>query len=220
MTLIAAVRGLGYVCAADWNGSYRDERILLLRHDVDFSLDAAVMLARAEAKMGIKATYFVRPDSAMYNPRSSMERRRIAELAALGHEVAAHCDYRTEDGLRGIFRQIEVLADVHPGTRADLISFHRPAARIDRLRQLRVPGVTHTYEGRFFGDGRYLSDSNCSWGRSADGWVRQAERGASPLQLLLHPVWWTCPGRTGSDRLQWMLRRRMEDLSSVSSQGE
>ena len=38
---------------------------LLLRHDVDLSLEAAVEMARAEAELGAQATYFLMTGSAL-----------------------------------------------------------------------------------------------------------------------------------------------------------
>src|SRR3954469_6109592 len=63
---------------------------LLLRHDVDLSLEAALELARLEAELDAPATYFLMTESVFYNLGSAVGREAIEELRALGHRVALH----------------------------------------------------------------------------------------------------------------------------------
>src|SRR5262245_47493181 len=64
----------------------------LLRHDVDYTLDAAMTLAREEATRGIRATYFLLVNSSYYNLLSSAHAHVPAALVGLGHEVGLHYD--------------------------------------------------------------------------------------------------------------------------------
>jgi hypothetical protein len=61
------------------------QRILLLRHDVDYSLRKAEKIARIEKGFGIRSTFFIRL-------RKGMKAERIRQLAALGHEIGYHYD--------------------------------------------------------------------------------------------------------------------------------
>ena len=63
---------------------------LLLRHDVDLSLDAAVTLAELEAGAGAQATYFLMTRSVFYNLASPEGERALARLRELGHRVGLH----------------------------------------------------------------------------------------------------------------------------------
>ena len=49
---------------------------LLLRHDVDLSLDAALRMAELEAEAGATATYFLMTESVFYNLASKEGSRR------------------------------------------------------------------------------------------------------------------------------------------------
>lgn len=87
-------------------------RTLLLRHDVDNSLDNALMLSRVEAEIGICSTYFMlHPgDGSTKNYYGTVVDNRIVhapgffdachEIASRGHEIGLHYDmaqlsYRT-----------------------------------------------------------------------------------------------------------------------------
>jgi len=63
---------------------------LLLRHDVDLSLDAAIVLAEAEAEEGAWSTFFLMTRSVFYNLASSEGERALERLRELGHRVAHH----------------------------------------------------------------------------------------------------------------------------------
>src|SRR6478736_4805823 len=70
---------------------------LLLRHDVDLSLDAALRLAELEAEAGAQATYFLMTESVFYNLASEEGRAATERLRELGHRVGLHAVWpRTE----------------------------------------------------------------------------------------------------------------------------
>src|SRR5205814_8684280 len=86
--LLAAARAGGYRFAFfDRDPQPGD---LLLRHDVDLALEAAVELAELEAEEGAEATYFLMPESVFYNLQSEVGRRAIERLRELGHRVGLH----------------------------------------------------------------------------------------------------------------------------------
>ena len=60
---------------------------LLLRHDVDLSLDAALRMAALEAEEGATATYFLMTESVFYNLASTEGVGAAARLRELGHRV-------------------------------------------------------------------------------------------------------------------------------------
>ena len=66
---------------------------LILRHDVDLSLDAAVRMAELEAKADVGATYFLMTQSVFYNLGSPEGERALARLRELGHRVGLHAIY-------------------------------------------------------------------------------------------------------------------------------
>src|SRR5437016_4338138 len=60
---------------------------LLLRHDIDVDLTAAVAMAKVEAAAGWRATYFPMVRGECYNLVSAQNARAINQIALLGHAV-------------------------------------------------------------------------------------------------------------------------------------
>jgi hypothetical protein len=172
---------------------------LLLRHDVDLSLEAAVQLAELEAEAGAAATYFVMTQSVFYNLASAAGERALARLRELGHRV----------GLHAVYPQAEL------DERFDrVVAWHNPRPE---FMSASVDGMANAMEPRFFVSGRYRSDSNQRW---REGCPHEAlARGEFEwLQLLTHPEIWVYPGATMRESMLAMLdaerERRLEQLAA------
>jgi len=59
-------------------------KVVMLRHDVDLRNYAALRLARVEASLGIKSTYYFRVVKQSHNPRV------IRQIVEMGHEIGYH----------------------------------------------------------------------------------------------------------------------------------
>ena len=70
---------------------------LILRHDVDVSLAAAITVAELEAEEGAWSTWLLMTRSIFYNLASVEGERAIERLRALGHRVAHHAVYPHAD---------------------------------------------------------------------------------------------------------------------------
>ena len=60
------------------------DRVVVLRHDVDLRNWAAIRLAKYEASIGIKSTYYFRIVQQSYSPKI------IKQIVDLGHEIGYH----------------------------------------------------------------------------------------------------------------------------------
>ena len=164
---------------------------LLLRHDVDLSLDAALAMARLEAEMGVRATYFLMTRSAFYNLASEPGERAVAELRALDHAVGHHAVYPHVD-LDGRFDRV--------------VAWHNPDPE---FMSAPVDGAVNVMEQPWFDPERYRSDSNQRW---RHGSPREAlARGEFDwLQLLTHPEIWVYPGETMRETMLALLDAERE----------
>ena len=88
--LDAAIAG-GYRFAF-FEGEPREGDVIL-RHDIDLSLDAALRMAELEADAGAGATYFLMTGSVFYNLGSEEGERALGRLRELGHRVGLHAVY-------------------------------------------------------------------------------------------------------------------------------
>jgi hypothetical protein len=168
------------------------DRQVILRHDLDMSVDAAVPIAEVEHDLGMAATYFVLLRTEMYNAYSKRARELLMRIAGLGHEIGLHLDASlygdTADELdAAATSECEVLEAI-VGDQVKVVSFHRPAPSLQGLDRT-VGGRQHTYQPAFFTDIAYCSDSRGAWHHSHPLELAAVAAG-KPFQLLTHPIWW------------------------------
>jgi hypothetical protein len=164
---------------------------LLLRHDVDLSLDAALQLAELEAKAGVAATYFLMTQSVFYNLASPQGLRAINRLRELGHRVGLHA--------------------VWPGAELDerfdpVVAWHNPNP--DYMSEP-LDGLVNAMQPPFFDPDHYRSDSNQRW-RFGCPHEQLARAEFAWLQLLTHPEIWVYPGSTMRETMNAMLDAERE----------
>ena len=167
---------------------------LIVRHDVDMCLDAAVEMATLENQLGVAAHYFVLLRTEMYNLFSDNGLDAVEALLSLGHRVGLHLDaslYSEEELEEAVEWEAGCLQCV-TGREVDMISFHRPAksllGRADML-----AGRRHAYQPKYFNEMAYCSDSRGRWDHGYPLDLEAVEKGQA-LQLLTHPIWWTTNG--------------------------
>jgi hypothetical protein len=159
---------------------------VLLRHDVDLSLEAAVATAELEAEEDAVATYLLMTRSVFYNLASREGEAAIARLRALGHQV----------GLHAVYPQSTLDTRFDP-----VIAWHNPdppymTAPID--------GAVNAMSPPYFDPATYRSDSNQRWRSGCPH--EELRAGAFPwLQLLIHPEIWVYPGATMGATMSAML---------------
>jgi hypothetical protein len=164
---------------------------LLLRHDVDLSLDAALRLAELESHAGAQATYFLMTRSVFYNLASHEGERALARLRELGHRVGLHAVHPHLD-LDGRFDRV--------------VAWHNPDP--DFMREP-LDGAVNVMQAPYFDPDHYRSDSNQHW-RSGCPHEGLAAGRFEWLQLLTHPEIWAYPGTTMRETMLAMLDAERE----------
>jgi hypothetical protein len=197
--LIAELLGRGYLTR-----SYADadptQPHLILRHDLDMSLDAAQPIAEIEHQLNVKSHFFVLIRTEMYNVFSARAVRAIRCLQSLGHDIGLHLDASfygdvVKDLDAGARTECDVLEQV-TGTPVRFISFHRPAKSL-LGHSGSLAGCRHAYEPRFFSEMGYCSDSRGDW-HFGHPLAHAAIREHRALHLLTHPIWWQSKGVDGA----------------------
>jgi hypothetical protein len=172
---------------------------LILRHDVDLSLAAALELGETEQELGATSTYFLMTESVFYNLSSPEGRHALVQLRELGHRVGLHAVWPH--------------ADQDP--RFDpIMAWHNP----DPAYMTEVPaGYANVMEPLFFSPETYRSDSNQLWRQGCPHEDLAAGR-FEWLQLLTHPEIWVHPGSTMRETMLAMLdaerERRLQQLQA------
>ena len=158
---------------------------LILRHDVDVSLAAAITVAELEAEEGAWSTWLLMTRSIFYNLASAEGERAIERLRALGHRVAHHAVYPHAD--------LDERFD-------PALAWHNPDPE---FMQTPAEGAVNVMQPPFFDPEHYRSDSNQHW-RHGCPHEELAVGGFEWLQLLIHPEIWVFDGAT--------MRATMESL--------
>jgi hypothetical protein len=194
--ILDAARAGGYRFAAFGEGPADGD--LLLRHDVDLSLDAALRMAEIESQAEAAATYFLMTESVFYNLASPEGTTAMGRLRELGHRI----------GLHAVYPRAELDERFEP-----VVAWHNPDP--DYM-SAPIPGAINVMEERYFSPATYRSDSNQHW---RSGCPHEELRASQfPwLQLLVHPEIWAYPGATMGQTMRAMLdaerERRLEQLA-------
>jgi len=191
-----------YLDAGYFVGGFRDfldrkpqGKYMILRHDIDSSLDCALKIAEIEHEHEINSSFFIRVHATGYNPFSLHNYRIIKRLLEMGHEIGLHL----EPSLPGVLgedpfvfcdRQKASL-EATIGSPIIGISTHEPVRMgdpelVNKLAE-RWNLRYHAYEGRFFHDIKYISDSGARWREGCfSTWIDKVDQ----IQVLVHPFWW------------------------------
>jgi hypothetical protein len=182
--LLEAAKGGGY----RWAGFDRPPKPgdLLLRHDVDLSLAAAVELAEVEAEAGAWSTWFLMTRSVFYNLASAEGDRAVARLRDLGGRVAHHA----------VWPDVDLDERFEP-----VVAWHNPGA--DYMFEP-VAGAQNVMAVPFFEQDHYRSDSNQHW-RHGCPHEALARGDFEWLQLLIHPEIWVYEGDTMAETMRSFL---------------
>lgn len=205
---------------ADLKDGFPAEPFFILRHDVDYSTQAALTLAEQESDRGIHATYFLLASGLYYNlldPAHAAVPRRLIDL---GHEVGLHYDVRllhcfAQERSPEIMRLQISLLEILSGSKVQSMAMHQPGLNgDDPFRE--AGGLLNAYDDRFFRAMPYISDSCRAWRDSA--W-RLLESGELParFQLALHPINWSEEDR---DRGQVFRSVHSELTSAIETAGQ
>lgn len=70
----------------------KDIPYIILRHDIDLSISAALKMAKLEHDLNIKSTYFALFSSNFYNLHDGKTAQTLKQISNLGHEIGLHYD--------------------------------------------------------------------------------------------------------------------------------
>lgn len=195
-----------------------DGQFILWRHDLDFSIDDALPLARIEASVGIRATYFVNLRDSFYNAFDARHAPMIRQIADMGHAIGLHFDASLLDCHDEALLTAKLMADkVILESQFDVpvaaFSFHNPRDKELNLDDWQYAGMVNTYARRFRDVLGYCSDSNGYWRHASLHEVLKGEVRAG-LQVLTHPCWWTAEIMSPRQKIANIIDRTAERMRS------
>ena len=199
------------------------QKLILWRHDVDFSLNRAASLAKIEADEGVSATYFIRTRGDAYSILEAQQKNLVHRILDLGHEIGLHFELSdilvsSVSDLEKLLEREKVLFMNEFGFGISSFSFHNPTPELLAFSDVSYSGLFNAYADRFFSEVNYVSDSNGYWRFDQlesvlkDGSVDQ-------LQVLTHPEWWVPEAMSPFERVKRAAHGRAEAFLASYEEG-
>lgn len=201
--LLESLPKLGYAVRG-FEDAEPSSKHVILRHDIDMSLDAAIRIAEIEAEYRVIGQYFVLLRADLYNLFQAENVKKLKTILSLGHKVNLHLDAglygdNWEDLDKGAHWECTALEQL-TGQSVTFVSFHRPQPRLLNNPN-NIAGRRHSYQPHFFKNMGYCSDSMGGWfhGHPLE---HSAIKNGHALQLLTHPIWWAGEAASAEQRLR------------------
>ena len=209
------------------NATFHDARerdeFVIMRHDVEFSVDRAYQLAQIEKSMDFTSTYFFQWTNNSYNILSKKNTDMIREMHEEGHTIGLHYALNglsdLEEIKAKIMLEIKVLSSML-GFEIDTFSVHRPNKEILKA-NLKIDGIINAYEDNFFTyaeevnekselNVKYISDAQHRWNYGIPD--RDTILNHKKVQILTHPYSWTEEGHDNLDNFKTLIEERHQEL--------
>lgn len=190
------------------------EPFVILRHDIDYSLEKALTIAQIEAReLGILSTYFILHSSPHYTVLDPESIRVIREIHGLGHTIGFHYDCnlfnlaeKPELLLKQMIKIVENLCQID----VSCIACHNLGVT---ARDLFVDSSQYLnpYSPTFRDSMLYVSESLGVW--REDAFAKLWSLSVPRIQLLLHPCFWA--GEEKFDRKRFLQNMRIKKIADV-----
>lgn len=178
----------------DYSNFQDKQNFLLLRHDIDFSVENALQMAKIESNLGVQSTYLFDIHSPFYNPLEESEIEKIHAIKSMGHKIGIHFDHTPyklhgeDELLKHLKMQIDIFNHyfcVIP----EVFSFHNPDTVTAKFDKYKYCNTINTYATLFKSSVPYCSDSGGVW-RFKNLMDFIHDTNIHCAQILVHPIWW------------------------------
>ena len=198
--LIKSGLDMGYKITSFENYNADEPISMILRHDIDYTLNGVLKLAEIEIGMCCTATYLFRVHADEYNLFSCSAVSILKELRDMGHEIGLHFEAMNVGRALGVDPQTLLIQEKSVmeailGAKVRTASEHRELSgqihqtpNYDQLYDPYEVGFDfYAMDPKYCKDLKYLSDSNATW-REGDPLKHYGKH--LKMQVLIHPDWW------------------------------
>lgn len=219
--IIRIVKGTGRACG--YADAFGKDRFIIMRHDVEYSVERAYQLAKVEQSMDFISTFFFQWTNNSYNILSRRNMDMIKDMHERGQHIGLHFALNGMTDMTQIRKRIkmemEILSEMF-GFEITEFSIHRPSK--DVLREnIKLEGILNAYQDEFFTFAeqitpetklgvKYMSDANHIWryGYPDEGNIL----GSDKVQILTHPFAWCKKGYDNFDNYKSLLQEKYIEL--------
>ena len=219
--IISIIKSTGRQCSYE-EALYRD-RFIIMRHDVEYSVDRAYQLAKVEQSMDFVSTFFFQWTNNSYNILSRKNMDMIKDMHERGQRIGLHFALNGMTDMLQIRKRIkmemEILSEMF-GFEITVFSVHRPSRDILR-ENIKLDGILNAYQDDFFTFAetidedtelkvKYMSDANHIW---RYGYPDEPNiTGYDKVQILTHPFAWCRKGYDNFDNYKSLLQEKYVEL--------
>ena len=214
----------------DYHKALTSDKFILMRHDVEYSVERAYELAKVESGMDFTSTFFFQWTNNSYNILSRKNKDLIKDMHERGHTIGLHFALNGMTDMEQIRKQIVKEIDILNSMfefKIDTFSIHRPSK--DVLREnIKLPGIINAYQDEFFTFAenvtedtpvkvKYLSDANHIWryGYPDEKNILENDK----VQILTHPFAWCKKGYDNFDNYKSLIKEKyIELVNSVDNE--
>ncbi len=207
----------------DYHKALTSDKFILMRHDVEYSVERAYELAKVESSMDFTSTFFFQWTNNSYNILSRKNKDLIKDMHERGHTIGLHFALNGMTDMEQIRKQIAKEIDILNSMfefKIDTFSIHRPSK--DVLREnIKLPGIINAYQDEFFTFAenvtentpvsvKYLSDANHIWryGYPDEKNILENDK----VQILTHPFAWCKKGYDNFDNYKSLIKEKYVEL--------
>lgn len=171
-----------------------DQRKIVWRHDVEFSVHRAYKMALIESEKGVKAHYFFQLHSEFYNLLEKEILLLAKEILALGHYIGLHFDAHFWEikGKDELEKRLEVdkkILETMLEVKVKSFSFHNTTPELLSLDESYYAGMLNVYARAIRDKYSYCTDSTGFWRYERLSDVLQ-DSSIQYLQVLTHDGMW------------------------------
>lgn len=218
--------GLG----ATYSEALHREKFIIMRHDVEYSVDRAYELARVESSMDFTSNFFFQWTNNSYNLISRKNRDMIRDMHERGQNIGLHFALNGMTDMQEIRKQIT--KEIHMlsemlGIEISEFSIHRPSPSV-LAENIKLPGIINAYQDDYFTFAenvtensnlgvKYMSDANHIW---RYGYPDEKNiLGHDKVQILTHPFAWTKKGYDNYENYKTLVKEKyVEMIDSIDNE--
>ena len=187
---------------------------IILRHDVDVSVEEALKMAQIEHDEGVCSNYMIMTDSIFYD-LDDKNIKSLKKIIDLGHHVGLHYDFKENDisiSEENIVRYSGYLGGMI-GQDIISLSFHSFSSLSFSPYFLKDRFHFGQNINSFFSDfmNYYISDSRGRWESSYMPELLSNKGRFKWFQFLIHPIWWGEKSLSPKDRIIEYINRNGEE---------
>lgn len=196
---------------------FQSQKCFLIRHDVDFDLEAALRMALIENEVGVKSTFFVLVNTENYNLFSDKNKKILKQIENLDHEIGLHFDasHYSNNFEMHAQKEASILENIL-SQKVHSIALHNPSTS---KHHPKFKTYNDAYSDKYFYPEIYLSDSRFDFnGKDPFEFIEKIH--VDPfLQILLHPIHFSENGEESYvKRFEEIFRDKINALDRVQLQ--